>query len=162
MSTVTPDYLISHSFEKTGLEPYSDSFPKISGRFSKNQISSLPPSDERKMYDLKIMLDRILYEKKLTNAAFESRTNIKMNSFRKSLNDGIGRRINRVTLAKFVIGLGLNRKEADQLFALESQPLDPDRVLLDAVVVHCIENKHDINEFFETCKQTKLAVKATE
>ena len=78
MSTVTPDYLISHSFEKTGLEPYSDSFPKISGRFSKNQLSSLPPSDERKMYDLKIMLDRILYEKKLTNAAFESRTNIKM------------------------------------------------------------------------------------
>ena len=107
------------------------------------------------MQDLKVELDRILYSKNLSNAAFESRTNIKMNSFRKTLNGGERRRIQRVTVAKFVIGLKLNLNEADK-------PLAPNIVLLDAVVVHCINEHHDIDEFFESCDQVGLNVKAAE
>ena len=67
-------------------------------------------------------------------------------------------RIHRDTLAKFVVGLGLSYEEANKLFALESHPLSPEHVLLDAVVVLCIQNRYDINEMFDTCEQVKLDI----
>lgn len=162
MQNITLDYILNHTFEKTGLELLYSERKRTSRRFAQNMLSMLPHSDEKKMQDLKVELDRILYSKNLSNAAFESRTNIKMNSFRKTLNGGERRRIQRVTVAKFAVGLKLSLDAADELFALESQPLAPDKVLLDAVVVHCINEHHDIDEFFETCEQVGLNVKAAE
>ena len=162
MQNITLDYILNHKFEKTGLESdYSDKFSR-SGRFAPSMLSSLPDSDEDKMAELKTKLERIDYDKAFTNAKFEAKTNIKKNSFRKALNGGPKRKIQRVTVAKFAVGLKLSLNEADKLFALESQPLAPNIVLLDAVVVHCINEHHDIDEFFETCEQVGLNVKAAE
>ena len=162
MKNISLEYIMNHKFQKTGLEkPYYEK-PETSGRFAPEKLKTLPGSDTAKMQELKIKLDRIIYDKNISNSSFESRTNIKMNTIRKSINSPSGRRIPRITIAKFVIGLKLSIDEANELFALESYPLLPEMVLLDAVVVHCLQNHYDIDEFFETCDQVALDIKAVE
>lgn len=158
MNTITLDYLLKHEFQKTGLETYTNEKKNASMRFTKKQLSSLPPNDSEKMSDLKSIMSDIYYEKGLLPAKFEILTNIKYNSFKKSVNsiNSRNRRISRETLAKFVVGLGIDYEQANKMFKLESQPLSPEHILLDAVVVHCIQNEYDINEMFETCKQVNL------
>ena len=157
METVTLEYLLTHKFKKTGLENIYEGKANASLRFAPNQLRQLPRSDKDKMAELKIDMMNIYLDKNITTAYFESHTNIKYNSFKKSLNRPQSR-IHRDTLAKFVVGLGLSYEEANKLFALESQPLSPEHILLDAVVVHCIQNRYDINEMFDTCEQVKLNI----
>ncbi len=161
MQEITLEYLLNHHFEKTGLEKDRFTKPNASLRFSPNQLSQLPRSDNDKMTDLKIAMSDIQFNKKMSQSEFEVRTNILYNSFKKCVNslNASNRRVSREMLAKFVVGMGLSYEEADTLFALESQPLSPEHVLLDAVVVHCIQNKYDISEFYETCGQVNLGVK---
>ena len=70
MQNITLDYILNHTFEKTGLELLYSERKRTSRRFAQNMLSMLPHSDEQKMQDLKVELDRILYSKNLSNAAF--------------------------------------------------------------------------------------------
>ena len=164
MKTISLEYLLTHKYEKTGLEKSFEEKTNTSLLFTPNQLSQLPMSDNNKMTQLKIDMSDIQYNKKMSTAEFEARTNILYNSFKKCVNSrsAKNRRVSRDMLAKFVIGMELNLEEADKLFALESQPLSPEHVLLDAVVVHCIQNRYDITEFFETCEQVNLGIKMIE
>lgn len=66
------------------------------------------------------------------------------------------RKIERSDLAKFVIGLSLDRETADELFALQSHSLDYENNRFDFIVACAIRDKDDIEQFakdvFTYCK----------
>lgn len=159
METITLDYLKNHHFEKTGLEQIEEYRERVSARFSPSELSALPPSDNEKMNELKILISDLIFNKfKRNYVGFGQKCNVNYETIRKSLRYTNGRNISRETLAKIVIGTGLSLDEANHLFECESRKLDPQNTLLDAVVVHCLENHYDIDEFFETCKQVNLNI----
>ena len=160
MKTITLEYILTHKFEKTGFEDLNSERHNTSGMFTKAQLSGLPGTDVDNMLKLKSRMADIYYEKNISTAKFEADTNIKYNSFNKSINAPAGtRRISRPMLAKFVVGLKLPLDVANELFSLESYPLSPDTVLLDAIVFHCIENNYGIDELFETAEQVGYDIK---
>ena len=67
MHEITLEYLLTHHFEKTGSEYYSDSKQKASMRSAPNQLSQLPHNDSEKMADLKIEMMNIFLEVPLIN-----------------------------------------------------------------------------------------------
>ena len=69
-----------------------------------------------------------------------------------------GKTLPKEMLAKFVIACGLSLEEADELFELRDHALQPDKILLDAVIVHCLQNHYDLDEFFDTCNQVNLDI----
>ena len=74
----------------------------------------------------------------------ESLCQIKQNTFQTWMN---GRRnISRSELAKFVIGLTLDRKTADELFALQGHPLD-EKDIFDFIIICAIRDNDDIAQF---------------
>ena len=79
-------------------------------------------------------------------------------TIRKYTRVGSGKTLKREMLAKFVIACGLSVDEANELFELQAHELRPDKIRLDAVIVHCLENGHDLDEFFDTCKQVGLPI----
>ncbi|MDE7207111.1 MAG: hypothetical protein K2N90_08160 [Lachnospiraceae bacterium] len=158
MSTITMDYLINHKFEKSGLEEIDDKRPNVSGMFSSQELGRLPKTDEQKMADLKIKISDLIREKCGGYNKLYVKTNINPETMKKSLRLNLNRGIKREMLAKFVVGIGLSLEEANELFSLLSYPLNASTTRLDAVVVHCIEQKLDIHGFLDTCKQIKLDI----
>lgn len=159
MEKITLEYLKNHQFERTGLEIDIDNHENVRARFSESQKSRLPASDEEKMYTLKTRISDLAYEKfKRDFRGFCQKCNLNYETMRKTLHTSKGRNISRETLARIVVGAGLSLDEANELFYLESRKLDPETTLLDAVVVHCLENHYDIEEFFDTCKQVELNI----
>ena len=60
---------------KKGLEnPYSEK-PETSGRFAPEILKTLPGSDTAKMQELKIKLDRIIYDKHISKSLFKILSN---------------------------------------------------------------------------------------
>lgn len=159
MEKITLEYLKNHHFEKTGLEHTEEYHERVSARFSPNELSALPLSDNDKMNELKVLISDLIFNKFKGNyTGFGQKCNVNYETIRKSLRYTNGRNISRETLAKIVIGTELSLDEANKLFEYESRKLDPQNTLLDAVVVHCLENHYDIDEFFETCKQVNLNI----
>ena len=54
MENITLEYLLTHSFEKTGLEEEREIHK--SGMFTEAELGLLPRSDEEKMFDLKVKM----------------------------------------------------------------------------------------------------------
>lgn len=162
MSTITIDYLINHKFEKSGLEEADYNKPKASGMFSSQEIAMLPKTDENKMADLKIKISDLIRERCGGYNNLYVKTNINPETMKKSIRLNLNRNIKREMLAKFVVGIGLSLEEANELFSLLSYPLNASTTRLDAVVVHCIENRLDIHGFFDTCKQIGLNVSVSD
>lgn len=155
MNKITLDYILTHKFEKTGLE--RNEKERISGMFSAVELSMLPRTDSEKMTDLKIKMSDYVRE----NGGYKNvyvKMNLNPDTLKKTLGLSQNRGIKREMLAKFVIGLKLTLDQANELFELHSYALNPTTTRLDAVVVHCIVNRYDINEFFDVCKQAKLDV----
>lgn len=158
MSAITVEYLINHEFEKSGLEEEDYDKLKTSGMFSSQEIGRLPRPDEEKMADLKIKISDLIREKCNGYNNLYVKTNINPETMKKNIRLNLKRNIKREQLAKFVVGIGLSLDEANELFSLLGHPLNASTTRLDAVVVHCIENKLDIHGFFDTCRQIDLNV----
>lgn len=156
------EYLLHHKFEKTGLEPERQIFYKTSARFTPDALKSLPQKEEDKLLELNVKISDLAHDKFDNLSQMQVKTNINPESFRKAVRLSTKRRITREMLAKFVIGAKLTLSEADELFSLQSYPMDKENVLLDAVVCHCLEEHLDINEFFDTCIQVDLPITPSE
>lgn len=155
MENVTLEYLFTNKFEKTGLEV--EAKKNTSGMFTKAELGMLPRSDSEKLYDLKIMMGDYIYEKGGYKNVYV-KTNINPDSLKKTIGLTQNRGIKREMLAKFVVGYQLSLEQANELFELHSYALNPKTTLLDAVVVHCIQNGYDICDFFDVCEQVKLDI----
>ncbi len=155
---ITLDYLLHHEFKKTGLESEKETFDRMSARFSKEGLKNLPRKDEEKYKELNVKVSDLVYERCEGYKNLYVKTNINPESLRKTIRGSTKRKITREMLAKFVIGIGLTVEEANKLFSLQSYPLDGSNVLLDAVVLHCLQNQLDISGFFETCGQVGLDI----
>lgn len=158
MKEITKDYLLNHKFDKTGIEPEEKEHRMSSGRFAVTMLSTLPMPDRDKLVELNILVSDLIHQRCETSASLEYKTNIKPNTLRRILNLRDKRNFTREMLAKFVVGMQLTVEEANELFSLQGFPLMADKVLLDAVVIHCLTNHYDIDEFFETCKQVGLDI----
>lgn len=158
MDKVTIDYLLNHKFELTGLEEETVNKTRSSGMFSKAELGMLPRSDTDRFDDLNIRINDLIKEVFGNSARFNQKTNLNYETVRKYIRIGSGKTLSKDMLAKFVIACALSVNEANELFELHSHVLQPDKILLDAVIVHCLENKHDLDGFFDTCKQVGLKI----
>lgn len=158
MDKVTIDYLLNHKFELTGLEEETVNKTRSSGMFSKAELGMLPRSDTDRFDDLNIRINDLIKEVFGNSARFNQKTNLNYETVRKYIRIGSGKTLSKDMLTKFVIACALSVNEANELFELHSHVLQPDKILLDAVIVHCLENKHDLDGFFDTCKQVGLKI----
>ena len=159
---ITLDYLKKHTFEKTGLEEKTETREMTSAMFAPEALSALPANDQEKQQQLNIEISDLIHDCCGTYDNLYVKTNINPETLRKYLNLRNKRKISREMLAKFVVGLQLKFEKANELFTLHSYPLDASNVLLDAVVVHCLEEHLDIYGFFDTCQQVGLNITPSE
>ena len=162
MSTITMDYLFNHKFERTGLEENVEKKIRKSGMFSKAALGCLPRSDEYRIDEFKIRIIEIVHDKFNSFTKCSLTCNLKYETLRKYKRPEYKQTLSDVMLAKFVIGCELSLEEAKELFELKGHALLPEKILLDAVIVHCLENHNDLDEFFATCKQVGLDIKYEE
>lgn len=158
MEKITMDYLLNHKFELTGLEEESVNKTRSSGMFSKAELGMLPRSDTDRFDDLNILITDMIFDKFGNFQRFSQKSNLNAETVRKYIRVGSGKSLSKEMLAKFVIACALSVDEANKLFELHSHVLQPNKILLDAVIVHCLENKHDLDGFFDTCKQVGLKI----
>ena len=158
MQNITMDYLLNHKFELSGLEEDVVVKTKRSGMFSQNELRMLPCSDTARFYELNSRIYEMIYEKFGSTARFSQKSNLNYETIRKYIGPKSKKTLPKEMLAKFVIACELSVDEANQLFEMREHPLQPQRILLDAVVVHCLENHYDLDGFFDTCKQVGLAI----
>lgn len=156
MQTITMDYLLNHEFEFSGLE--EKEIIKTSGMFSKAELKMLPRSDSDRFYELNSRISDLIFEKFGSTSRFSQKSNLNYETIRKYTSGKSKKTLTKEMLAKFVIACELSVDEANELFELREHPLQPKRILLDAVVVHCLENHHDLDMFFDTCKQVGLKI----
>ena len=157
MEDITMDYLLNHQFELSGLEE-AEKKEKTSRLFSKAELGMLPRTDKDKFDDLNIRINDMIFEVFGNTTLFSQKSNLNYETVRKYIRVGSGKTLPKEMLAKFVVACGLSLDEANEMFELQSHILQPDRILLDAVIVHCLEKHHDIDEFFNTCQQVGLKI----
>ena len=158
MQEITMDYLLNHQFEFTGLEEAAEIKEKTSQLFSKAELGMLPRTDRERFDDLNIRINDMIFDVFGNTTLFSQKSNLNYETVRKYIRVGSGKTLPKEMLAKFVVACGLSLDEANELFELQSHVLQPDRILLDAVIVHCLEKHHDIDEFFDTCQQVGLKI----
>ena len=158
MQNITMDYLLNHEFELSGLEEDTSIKIKRSGMFSQAELSRLPQSDMDRFWDLNARIYDMIYAKFGNTSRFSQKSNLNYETIRKYIGSKSKKTLPKEMLAKFVIACELTVDEANELFELRECALQPQRILLDAVVVHCLENHHDLDGFFDTCKQVGLAI----
>ena len=108
--------------------------------------------------ELNIRINDMIRELFDTKEQFSQKCNLKYETVRKYIRVRSGKTLPKEMLAKFVIACGLSLEEADELFELRDHTLQPDKILLDAVIVHCLQNHYDLDEFFDTCNQVNLDI----
>lgn len=158
MKNITMDYLRNHTFELTGLEEQTETKEKMSAMFSPQQLSRLPRGDMDRFDELNIRINDMIRELFDTKEQFSQKCNLKYETVRKYIRVRSGKTLPKEMLAKFVIACGLSLEEADELFELRDHALQPEKILLDAVIVHCLQNHYDLDEFFDTCNQVNLDI----
>lgn len=156
MENITIDYLLNHSFEQTGLEEVEKK--QTSKMFSQAELSMLPCSDKERFGKLNTMINDMIFELFDDTMQFSQKSNLNYETVRKYISGGSKKTLTKEMLAKFVIACRLSVDEANDLFDLHEHVLQPDKILLDAVVVHCLEKKYDIDGFFDTCNQVGLKI----
>lgn len=147
---ITLDYIETHNFKYTGMEEFGKR-ERVSARFANG--ARLPMRDEEKRIELRIALSDIVLAKTENYAQAHAKTGINEETLRSYLRRSCKRSIKRLFVAQIVIGLSVDRKEAERLFLLQGAALDPENILLDAIVVNCMENHHDIGIFWEMCDE---------
>lgn len=155
---ITLGYLLTHKFQRTGLEVQEYKEENKSGMFSPGELEGLPTPDEEKRIQLRIRMSDLVAERCKTFAEASIQTQINAETLRKYVSYNQKRKISRIMLAKFVMGLNLSLEEADKLFRLQEHALDPENVLLDAVVMHCLNEGGGIDGFYATCEQVGLEI----
>ena len=158
MKNITMDYLLNHQFELSGLEEETEIKMKTSKMFSNAELAMLPRTDVDRFDELNIRISDMIYELFDNTAQFSQKCNLNYETVRKYIRVGSGKTLPKEMLAKFVVACDLSLDEANEMFELQSHVLQPDRILLDAVIVHCLEKHHDIDEFFDTCQQVGLKI----
>lgn len=125
-------------------------------RVSNADKQRMPAGDEKNIA-LRKRVQSLWFEK--TGGSYEKLEylcQIKQNTFQKWMNGS--RNMKRSELAKFVIGLSLYIEVADELFALQSHPLDCDGNRFDFITACAIRDRDDIEQFgkdvFAYCKQS--------
>ncbi|MBR5297976.1 MAG: hypothetical protein IKU29_08970 [Parabacteroides sp.] len=157
MCEITMEYLLNHKFEASGLEETFE-IVKTSGMFSKAELGRLPLTDTERFDELNIRLNEMIFEIFENTSRFSQKSNLNYETVRKNIRIGSGKTLSKEMLSKFVVAAQLTVEAANELFELHSHRLDPERLMLDAVVVHCLENHHDIDGFFDTCEQVGLKI----
>ena len=156
MENITIDYLLNHTFEESGLEEATK--PNASKMFSEKELSMLPGSDQERFGELNIKISDMIYELFDDTRQFSQKSNLNYETVRKYISVGSKKTLTKEMLAKFVVACRLSVDEANELFELQDHALQPERIRLDAVVVHCLQNKLDIDGFFDTCEQVGLDI----
>ena len=158
MQTITMDFLLNNEFELTGLEENVGIKAKKSGMFSQAELSMLPCSDADRLCELNSRISDMIFEKFGSTLQFSQKSNLNYETIRKYTRASSKKTLPKEMLAKFVIACELSVAEANELFVLREWALQPKRIRLDAVVVHCLDKHHDLDGFFETCKQVGLEI----
>ena len=158
MKDITMEYLLNHQFELSGLEEKTEVESKTSKMFSKAELGMLPRTDKERFDELNIRINDMIFEVFGNTALFSQKCNLNYETVRKYIRVGSGKTLPKEMLAKFVVACGLPVAKANELFELQDHVLQPERILLDAVIVHCLEKHHDIDEFFDTCQQVGLKI----
>lgn len=129
-----------------------------SGMFSKVELSMLPCSDIDRFFELNTRMSEMIKDKFGNSSRFSQKSNLNYDTIRHYLSPRSKKTLPKEMLAKFVIACELSVEEANELFELRECALQPKRIQLDAVVVHCLQNHYDLDGFFETCKQIGLPI----
>lgn len=158
MQNISMEYLLNHKFELSGLEDDVVGKTKRSGMFSNAELSRLPSSDLDRFFELNIRISEMIFDKFGSTARFSQKSNLNYETIRKYIGSKSKKTLPKEMLAKFVVACELSVEEANELFEMRECKLQPERILLDAVVVHCLEKHLDLEAFFETCKQVGLAI----
>ena len=158
MKDITMEYLLNHQFELSGLEEENEIKQKTSNMFSKAELGMLPRADKDRFDELNIRISDMIFEMFDNTAQFSQRSNLNYETVRKYIRVGSGKTLPKEMLAKFVVACGLSVAEANELFELRDHVLQPKRILLDAVIVRCLEKHYDIDKFFDTCQQVGLKI----
>lgn len=158
MQKITMDYLLNHKFELTGLEEQETEIFKTSGMFSKAELGMLPRPDKDRYDELNLRINDMIHDLFGNAERFSQKSNLNYETVRKYIRVGSGKTLPKEMLAKFVVACRLTVKEANELFELQEHVLQPTRILLDAVIAHCLENHLDLDGFFATCQQVGLNI----
>lgn len=149
MERITKEFIKTNNFESVGLSFTEDNMPR-SYKPRKGMI--LPPSDNENMTDLGKEFASIFFKKHKGNyAQLEVRCQINESIMRKYLKGT--RKITRDALAKFCIGSQLTVEESEKLFTLQGHSLEPTKQRFDALVVNALQDRDDIETFFDTCEE---------
>lgn len=151
---VTREYIRTHEFIKTGLEEQEDGGALVSARFAPG--IKLPKSDAEKRAELRVELSNIVYAKTETYVQAHIMTGINEETLRKYIRKGSNSNFKRLFVAQIVIGLGVDFEKANELFTLQGCPLDPENILLDAIVVNCMECHENRDTFWEMCRENGI------
>ena len=115
------------------------------------KINSIKNDDVKKI-ELGKKISMLFHDRVKGNyTEFEARTYIKKNTLQKWMS-GI-RNIKRESLAKFVVGLSLDVKTADELFLLQSHRLDPENNRFDCLIAASLNDNDAIDVFEEEVKK---------
>ena len=149
---VNRDFIRSHEFKSDGLFIEQE---KASKRISPNAV--LPDMPEKKQVQLRKRLNSLLFEKLDGNSArIESACGVSWELVRKYMSGT--RKVTRDSLAKLCVGMRLTVEEAQQLFQLQGNSLEPDINLLDAIVVDVLKCGEDISVFYAECEEFGLSL----
>ena len=162
MGEISKKYLLTHNFEESGLEVVNIKKENTSKRFSSAELGMLPGSDGDRFNELNKKIYDTIYEVFGDTSTFAQKCNLNYETVRKYSRVGSKKSLPKVMLAKFVVACGFSVDQANEFFELHSSVLQPKKILLDAVIVHCLENSYDLDEFFETCKQVGLEIEYKE
>lgn len=111
------------------------------------------PNEKTDIDALRSELSEIFYEKFKNYAQFETRCDIKRDTFQKILKYKGGRNITYTTLAKFVVGAGLSVDKAIELFELGGYIVNPDKKLYDYILICALKNGSNLDEFDSDLRQ---------
>lgn len=111
------------------------------------------PKDTQNVDILRIKLSEYYRRSFKSYAEFESKCDIKRDTFQKMLKLKNGRNVTYVMLAKFAIGAELSVSEANELFTLMGRTLDYEHYQFDYILKCNLEKKCDIIEFGKDVKE---------
>lgn len=138
--TITLSYIETHTFLEEGL------FIKTSQDHGLYKIPDgyrLPMSDNEKSVELRKLVNEIIDDKFTTLVSAATKSEIPLSTF-KSYVAGT-RPFHRLALAKFCIAARISVTKAKELFKYSEYKLDSENILLDAILVYCLQHQESIN-----------------
>lgn len=117
-------------------------------RVTMGEMRGILADDSRKIA-LRKKVQSLFFEKIGGNyAKLDVLAQVKQNTFQKWMNGSTT--IGRVNLAKFLVGLGIDIDSADELFSLQSHPLNCSGDRFDHIVAKALKDKDEIENFADS------------